>query len=204
MEKYQLENPNNARIFIDYRKEKDKVNFEYVGNSSVLKIALHISLLLHLKGLIFLPLMIMFLVMTSVYPAQNLSLINQIALTLFNFIIITVSYIGTTLILTNKRFIKYYPHLNAFGAKKYRALFQSEQVELNKVEIPLFSNVFLDYKATKEFSRYLERVEIIEHPFNRLLVRRNKIKKLPQEFLWKATFYFSKKPKNGWLSVIFH
>jgi len=39
MEKYQLDGANNARIFIDYRKEKDKVKFEYVANDSIFKLA---------------------------------------------------------------------------------------------------------------------------------------------------------------------
>lgn len=71
-----------------------------------------------------------------------------------------------------------------------------------KIEIPLFQNIYLDYKATKEFSKYLTKMEIREHPFNRIIRKgRKKIRKKRQVSLWKATFYFSEIPKDGNLEV---
>jgi hypothetical protein len=71
-----------------------------------------------------------------------------------------------------------------------------------KLELPLFKNIYMDYSAKKEFGKYLEKVEIREHPFNRLIKKKKKVrKKKRQVYLWKATFYFKKIPKEGYLEI---
>ena len=50
-------------------------------------------------------------------------------------------------------------------------------------------------------SYYLDKIEIIEHPFNMYI--RNK-KKKRNIYLWKAIFYYSQQPKNGELKVRFN
>jgi hypothetical protein len=87
-----------------------------------------------------------------------------------------------------------------------------EVPESKVLEIPLFENSLLDYKAKGEFSKYLLRVEITEHPFSKAVFRIKKIRgkkivriknKKKNIYLWKAQFIFSDIPKNGELEVRF-
>lgn len=74
------------------------------------------------------------------------------------------------------------------------------------IELPLFNNVYLDYRAKEEFGKYLERVEIREHPFDKIIRKgkgrkRYRGRKKGQVYLWKATFYFKQIPKKGYLEM---
>jgi hypothetical protein len=77
------------------------------------------------------------------------------------------------------------------------------------LEVPLFSNIYMDYEAEEEFSEYLESFEIKEHDFTyyptagfRLFKHRRKARKgVPNVYLWKAVFKFRKKPTKGFLKV---
>lgn len=71
------------------------------------------------------------------------------------------------------------------------------------LEIPLFKNVWLDYNATGEFSKYLTEVDIREHPFKVISHLGRKANEKPNTYLWRARFYFSKIPKDGQLEVEF-
>lgn len=78
-----------------------------------------------------------------------------------------------------------------------------------QLEVPLFSNIYMDYEAEEEFSDYLESFEIKEHDFTYYPTRglrlarfkRNKRKGVPNVYLWKAVFKFRKKPTKGFLKV---
>lgn len=76
----------------------------------------------------------------------------------------------------------------------------------NTIEIPLFKNMYMDYEATEDFSEYLEKVEIIEHPFKRHIrkglpfsKKSKHIIKKPNIYLWKTVFTFKDgfKPQTG-------
>ena len=77
-----------------------------------------------------------------------------------------------------------------------------------QIEIPLFSNIYMDYEAEEEFADYLQEVEIKEHDikyrktktFFGLLGRKKSIL-VPNVYLWKATFKFKKLPVKGKLVV---
>jgi hypothetical protein len=103
-----------------------------------------------------------------------------------------------------------YPKFQKLLSKRsssYLAIFFPKDVKNNKIEIPMFQNIFLDYDASEDFSKYLESIEIKEHPFNIIRRINNKLKKktklFPNEWLWKAEFKFSKKPKICKLVVEF-
>lgn len=106
-------------------------------------------------------------------------------------------------------FKKRIPEINRrLSFRGYQAIFK--KVKNRMIEIPLFNNVYLDFKATKEFSDYLQKIEIKEHPFNRIIVtkKRRKRKRKPRKgdrmkniTLWYAKFYFSKIPRTGRLEV---
>ncbi len=205
-ENYQLGNPNNARIKIDYtKKEGDKATFEYVGKRSIFSIT---------QG-VFAPM--------GLYCAISLFGFFAIILTLENFgtisfyesleytmaatmigliltVIVLFYFTFPALFSMNKKFIKLLPDWQFKNSEHYEALFLPKHVNDCQIEIPLFSNVGLDYVARGEFSKYLTNVEIIEHPF--MVVTKRK-KRERNEYLWRATFYFSKTPKSGWLGLRF-
>lgn len=101
-----------------------------------------------------------------------------------------------------------YPKLNALLDTKYYVKF-TECPDNKIIEIPLFNNVVLKYKAKKEFSKYLQHVNIIDHPFDKLISKYSKKKrKLVDKkgkniWLWKAQFIFKEVPKTGYLEVWF-
>lgn len=82
-----------------------------------------------------------------------------------------------------------------------------DKVPVNKqIEIPLFKNIYLDYKATKGFSKNLLKMKIIEHPFTHIVRKGRRRKEMitktkKQVYLWKAVFYFKQIPKDGQLEV---
>jgi len=111
----------------------------------------------------------------------------------------------------NKVVNKWTPEINArLSGAKYRATFRECPPD-KVIEIPLFHNVLLDYDTGNpktEFSRYLQRVEIREHPFDRLVkigrLKNKKLKKYKKKHnisLWKARFIFKEVPKTGKLEV---
>lgn len=96
---------------------------------------------------------------------------------------------------------KWFPRINKIiFDKKYSVEFSDCPAD-KKIEIPLFKNIYLDYEATQEFSDYLQRIEIREHDFSYKVKKKDKPMK--NVLLWKATFFFSKQPKEGKLTVRF-
>ena len=97
---------------------------------------------------------------------------------------------------------KFYPEASKVLADAHFATTFDKVPENKQIVIPLFKNIYLDYKATKGFSKHLTRVEIREHEFDKIIRKGKKsIRKKGQVFLWKATFYFNEIPKDGDLEV---
>lgn len=100
---------------------------------------------------------------------------------------------------------KKFPELNKkLHDKRYSAEFFPEDFPQNgnTIEIPLFKNMYMDYEATEDFSKYLEKISIIEHPFNRFIKKgifRKKELKEKNISLWKTVFQFKEgiRPKTG-------
>lgn len=92
-----------------------------------------------------------------------------------------------------------------FGAKLsgrgYYAKFT--KVDSKVIEIPMFNNFKMDYNATEDFSKYLQKFEIREHPYHWMYKKHGKFKKKKNVMLWNAKFYFSEVPKTGKLEVWF-
>lgn len=89
------------------------------------------------------------------------------------------------------------------AGRGYQAVFDTVPLS-NVIEIPMFNNFYMDYHATEEFSKYLTKFEIKEHPFSVVMKKKGKVKKKkPQVTLWYARFYFSQQPKTGKLEVFF-
>lgn len=87
-------------------------------------------------------------------------------------------------------------------------VFTTNDIINNRAIIPIFSNVFLEYNALEDFGKYLDKVEILEIPFfyikNKSLWPWNKKnKKVKNEYVFRAVFFFSQTPKTGSLEVEF-
>lgn len=102
-----------------------------------------------------------------------------------------------------KRWNKLYPDFQALMASSKRVEFTARDVEKDGegnyyCQIPLFSNILLDYTATGDFSHYLKFFEIREHNF-KFIYKKNDV----NEWMWYAKFCFDKCPRNGKLEVKF-
>ncbi len=112
-----------------------------------------------------------------------------------------------------KRLNKLFPAYQAFMASKKIRKFKVEDVIENDegiyVELPIFSNVICDFKCKDDFSDYLKEIDIREHKFyyakKRTIKYKGKKKKIKKynEFIWYARWYFSQKPKKGYMDVIY-
>jgi len=131
-------------------------------------------------------------------------------------------------ILINKLFKKQlnnlFPRYIGWRAKKKYVRFKKKDIKISNingkkeiyVEIPYFDNVILNYKAIKDFSKYLNYIDITEHNFKTMedkefKKRKRDLKKgkkqrkvLKQnEWSWSAKFSFNKLPEKGFLDVVF-
>jgi len=91
------------------------------------------------------------------------------------------------------------------GKRAYYAKFKPGDIKEGKIEIPLFRNVKLQYKTSKGMSNELLRLDIMEHDFMEKVLKGKKPdkKSKKQPWLWKTTFTFKDKPKDGILEVWF-
>jgi len=108
-----------------------------------------------------------------------------------------------------KKWDAFYPEFNALHSEKKIRTFKGKDIIEDEngiyVELPIFNNVICDYKAIGDFSKNLREFEIREHKFHYLKktkIGKRRIKKY-NEFIWYSRWYFNKKPKKGYLKVIF-
>jgi hypothetical protein len=73
---------------------------------------------------------------------------------------------------------KAFPDLNKrLHDKKYSAEFFPLDFPTdgkNIIELPMFQNMYMDYEASGEFSKYLVKISIIEHPFSKYVKKKGK------------------------------
>lgn len=206
MERFDGEAPINARIKIDYSKNKPKVSFSYPDKKN------------QFKGSMFYPLVAGWLII-------NLPISIYLTWMEYNKMIFYLYVIGLFSLIYfpfKKKWDKLYPDFQAFTESKKIAILKSEDVKENfdknikykyYIEIPVFNNIVCDFNAIKDFSKYMKEFEIREHKFlyikKRIFRRRNKKKRRKKmflkknEWLWYARWYFSKKPMEGKMEVVF-
>lgn len=80
---------------------------------------------------------------------------------------------------------------------RFSCTFKPSDIKNNQFEIPLFKNIYMDYKVTGEISKYLQKVEVVNHPFNRLVKKKGKKIRDTDIYHWKTVFTFSQTPTNG-------
>ena len=148
--KYQAYNPNNARILISYKDNEKPVKFEYVNKGGIFKIIL-ISLISVWVFWVMVPFMLVKFVLET-YTIYYWGWWN----TGFNmiYIIFLPPIIASFLFRYNKKLILLMPTINMycsifpFLSQKYKSV---TKLDSRVFELPLFNNIFLDYKATGEF-----------------------------------------------------
>ena len=218
--KYQSINPSNARVLIDYRNKEHPVRFQYPAKKSPFKIVLsgYYFLWIYLHMIFCLiSIVIAFIVLLIIYfplliQGDFSSISSQIdwsglILTLaFAFHLFFIPLLATLITINNKKLLSYMPQINMFSSLLLGYSFHKKITNLDSTtyKLPLFSNVFLDYKTKGEFAKYLYKVEIKEHD---LKFRRRKwffkIKDMKNDYLWYAEFKFKKIPKTGYLEISF-
>jgi hypothetical protein len=106
-----------------------------------------------------------------------------------------------------KKWDKLFPDVQAFLSRKYYRTFKpGDVVEKDGeyyVELPVFSNIVCDFKATKDFSKYIKEFEIEEYKFYYKKFKKGKHRKKKNEWIWYARWYFTHPIKKGVLDVTF-
>jgi len=193
-------NPSNARITIEY-KDKPEVTMEYVTvHHPLLLVFTTLYKYYFLRGIFLIPFIYVVLIKAIFFPEQTF--LNAFIAMLLILDFVLLPFILVCFLFTyNKKLLALMPELNyRTGGTLYHATFPPSAVKNNQVELPLFNNIGLDYKAIGEMSKYLKKFEIIEHPFDMYV--RGKYKGR-NEYLWKAIWTFSEKPKTGGMVVRF-
>jgi len=104
-----------------------------------------------------------------------------------------------------EKFNTIFPKLNFWTSNIFGGTTRCVVTKLDGLiyEIPHLSNIYMDYKATGEFGEYLERVDVIEHPFKFISKKKGKEIEKSNDQLWKSVFKFSQIPTTGKLEVNF-
>jgi len=229
------DSPKNARIKIDYSKEKPKVTFSYPSKAHQMEGSMFSTIFIAWIFITFIIVSISGIGVDNYKKTNNiteeqvdeeftyLSLKEEIKnLSPLEIIIILQMLIMPFLIYFpfRKFWRNVYPKYQAFGSKKKIAKLDKNDVRMSDegyyCEIPVFNNIVLNYEATQDFSEYMDLFEIKEYKFKYYL-KENIIKRLLKtktgkedlkkrqlnEHIWYARFYFSKRPKTGFLEVIY-
>lgn len=224
--------PANSRVIVDYTR-KEKVGFSYPlewtywkavwkrGYLTVLSFWLAINIY---WVFLFTPLIVLgiigyfvFLIFNPItktiaeYTYTISFMTHGLPLILLMFYLLGIPALLTFwLSLDKERMSRWFPKLGYWSAKiiygTKEKIFTKEDISEDKVIIPSFSNVFLDYKTTGDFNKFLQKIEILEIPFD-YKTRRFWLpflsKKEKNDYDFRAVFYFSQKPMEGSLDVEF-
>lgn len=123
------------------------------------------------------------------------------------FYIFGVPLLASLFSLRNKLYLTMVPKMN-YTCSKITGYLKKKTVNQNEIKdnryiIPLFRNIYLDWKATEDFGKYLTSVKVIAIPNDfEYLTRKNKIPN-KNESDFQAVFTFSQKPQNGNMNIIF-
>lgn len=221
--------PANARVIAEYDKDI-KVLFSYPIEWSYQKavwkrayptiinfwIYLHLIPTIYLLIFILLPFLTICLIAfpTTIYHEAYTDYLDYKVLMYF---IVPISYfcgipaIATLILSFNKeKMSELLPKIGYWTAKMSlcicKKVFTKDDIIKNKCIIPSFSNVYLYYKTSKDFNKYLKKIEILEIPFEyekRSFWNPFKLKTEKNDYDFRTVFYFTKKPQNGELIVEF-
>jgi len=213
--------PANSRITLDYNNKK--CYFSYPKYTKLIPWKIYrvvytafLAMWLNIIALIAIPSGIIyslfFIPWTEVktYTVTNytnpvigffVGLISPIALLILSTIFLPPLVLTYLYFKFPKKFREIIPHFGKSmsllfsGGYYYQMKFNGNGEKI--IRIPLFKNVFLDYRTTRDYSKYLEKVKIKELP----LMKVNRRGKKKQDIYWYATFEFKESPKSGYLEI---
>lgn len=205
--------PLNSRVTVDYKNKK--VSFDYLPHNDLDKyIFIWISTLKIFFKWVGLPILMIaaiFLTYVSDYSKIDNWFIRE-PINLFFYmltfcIILSLSFIVAKYIYKHyDRFNKIYPKINAAFSNEPTRHFVIHKEDAKKIiEIPIFYNIMLNYRAYGDFGKYLNKIKIREYNFK--IQNKSKIsrvvhgKEMRNQFYWKCYFIFDKKPLNGKLEM---
>ena len=220
MERFSEDNTRNARIRINYNKNP-KVKFSYPNIKNYEEGSTYIEFMMVWTLVI----VIMYSTFLLISPFLeyafskassdiNYTIYSMLGDFLINSFIVFI-FLGVPFLVTkvlSKPLKRFYPkwqkikHI-VFGFYYEITLNKNHlRIEKNKIylEIPMFSNVFLEYIAKKDFRKYLDYFEIKEYNLkeaSKVFSRKKEIHSL--DIFWYARFYFKKEPKEGEIKVKF-
>jgi len=238
---YSGKSPRNARIKIDYTGECPSVSFKYPRKDGYVGSMTH---LVFLVWILFCSICYIFFSLTVLVQdisqdiSQNNTSVNETLVNGYgnetylmdkselirNILTLLILFIPPLIInkLFKKKLNALFPIYQAWRADKKYVEFKAKDIKTSivngkkeiYVEIPYFQNIILKYEATKDFSKYLDIMEIKEQNFKtkeysskekKWKERKKKKRKVKKqnEWYWYAKFYFNEVPKNGKLSVIY-
>lgn len=207
LQKYNGRNIYNNAVTIDFKKQKVEFNPIKVRERTIRKIKetyLTTHLIMGLIILIYSSVIIIFIGNTIIEESGTTYIYAQAIL---SYIIIT--HILATIIATitttyksfktmketfpkrNKDLLLIHEKIVTLGltkSKLKKKVINPEAIVNNQWIIPEFDNICLEYQATKEFAKNLKGIKIINHYQDK-------------DYPWLAVFQFTKKPKNGKLSI---
>ena len=109
-----------------------------------------------------------------------------------------------------ERLARWIPKMGYWSCKYLGKLketeFTPEHINEKTCVLSAFSNVYLDWKPTDDFTKYLTKIEILEIPFS---FKKRRLwcplveKKIYNEWFFRAVFHFSEQPKTGSMLVEF-
>jgi len=208
-EKYSLDYPGYAEVFVDYNKPKDqrlifKPPFKLTAEDK--KEAEHSAVaLFSIFGWLF---GICFMILLAPFNLWFFVLITFLLLIILQIMFIVRGQknlkIGKTPIANNLGVLL--TQMNEWIGEKKMMTFTRKDVKEKKITIPFFENTSIEYKTTKDFNKYLERIEIKIIPLRykiriprlfSLFVKQEKFKLKRNDSIFSANFYFKKTPQKG-------
>ena len=152
---------------------------------------------------------------SSINPSANISFTGWISIG----VVIEIILVPNILMLWIRKNPEWlsmnFPKINAWISKVHsetkRITFHSKDINRKKLIIPVFENVFLDYKCYGDFGKSLAKIEIFEYPFSYFyktgklfwFMPKGKTEKVKNDTLFRAVFHFNKIPKEGRMDVVF-
>ncbi|MEK6879886.1 MAG: hypothetical protein AABY22_09780 [Nanoarchaeota archaeon] len=205
---YQELNPSFARIFINKKDKKNPVTISYPAKREAFEAlsAMWFNIIFsYRKTLLALSFVLMLIITSLIYYglyifAIGLSLGMMIVFWLSPLILVFIT-------LHNKKLYMKMPDIYAEAMiRKENEYMYVKRTKLDKktFEIPIFDNIFLDYKMKGEFKNYFKTVSIEEHDlYYATFDKKHKRKGIIQTDYWKCIFTFIRIPKKGYMEVRF-
>lgn len=139
----------------------------------------------------------------DILPSRIYNARLQLLVLIFIPLSFLVNFLVTKWLVRQNFYQRWLPKHMAGSMKKRKKYYKytSKDMDENVLVIPSFKNIELIYNTEGDFSKYLRRIKIREERYNKYK-NEKKGKLVVDNFKWYAVFFFSKKPANGFLEVI--